>query len=55
MSTKKLGLKLRLISKARRRRAPRWVDIKAFGLKRARTRRITVPGLRRWRRDKLKI
>ena len=49
------GFKLRLISKARRRRAPRWADIKKFGLKRARTRRINVPGLKRWRRDKLKI
>ncbi len=48
------GKKARLISKGKRRSAPRWADIKKFGLKRARTRRIRVR-IKNWRRDKLKI
>lgn len=38
----------------KKRSAPRWADIKKFGLKRARTRRIAVR-TKRWRRDHLKI
>lgn len=48
------GRKARLASMGKRRSAPRWADIKKFGLKRARTRRIRV-STRRWRREKLKI
>jgi len=48
------GRKLKLAAKGKRRSAPRWTDIKKFGLKRARTRRIRVSA-KRWRRDKLKI
>ena len=51
---KPLGKKIKLISKGKRRSAPRWADIKKYGLKRARTRRINVRGTR-WRRDKLKV
>ncbi|MFH1294579.1 MAG: 50S ribosomal protein L39e [Candidatus Aenigmatarchaeota archaeon] len=47
------GLKKRL-STAKKRSAPRWADIKKFGLKRARTRRIRVR-LKNWRRDSLKV
>ena len=36
------GRKTRLIAQAKVRSAPRWADIKKFGLKRARTRRIRV-------------
>jgi ribosomal protein L39E len=45
------GRKLRLITR-KKRSAPRWADIKKFGLKRARTRRIQVR-TKSWRRDKL--
>ena len=38
---------------AKIRPAPRWADIKKFGLKRARTRRIRVP-VKHWRRGRLK-
>lgn len=51
---KPLGKKLRLSSKGKRRSAPRWADIRKFGLKRARTRRIIVR-VKNWRRDKLKV
>lgn len=46
------GRKLRLIAR-KKRSAPRWADIKKYGLKRARTRRIRVR-TKSWRRDKLK-
>ena len=46
--------KRRLVTKGKIRTAPRWVDIKKFGLKRARTRRIRV-SVKRWRRSRLKV
>jgi len=39
---KPAGKKLRLAAKGKVRSAPRWADIKKYGLKRARTRRIRV-------------
>jgi ribosomal protein L39E len=48
------GRKARLISRGKKRSAPRWVDIKKFGLKRARTRRVRIR-TKQWRRDKLKV
>ena len=48
---KPAGKKLRLAAKGKVRSAPRWADIKKFGLKRARTRRIRVPATRNWRRS----
>ncbi len=48
------GKKARLISRGKRSPAPRWADIKKFGLKRARTRRIRVR-TKQWRRDSLKV
>ncbi len=45
--------KMRLIA-LKRKPAPRWCDIKKFGLKRARTRRIRI--VRKfWRRGRFKI
>lgn len=52
---KLLAKKLKLISSSKRRSAPRWADIKKFGLKRARTRRIRSSSRRNWRRSHLKI
>ncbi|MEE9405858.1 MAG: 50S ribosomal protein L39e [Candidatus Aenigmarchaeota archaeon] len=51
---KPLGKKLRLTAIGKRRSAPRWADIKKFGLKRARSRRIRVR-VKHWRRGKLKV
>jgi ribosomal protein L39E len=48
------GVKKKLAALSKRRSAPRWADIKKYGLKRARTRRIRVR-TKHWRRDKLKI
>jgi hypothetical protein len=46
--------KIRLAAKSKVKPSPRWADIKKFGLKRARTRRIGV-STKRWRRDKQKV
>jgi hypothetical protein len=46
---KKLG-KIRKI-----RNAPRWVDIKKYGMKRARTRRVNVSKVKKWRRTRIRI
>ncbi len=51
---KSSGKKRRLGAASKVRDAPRWADIKKFGLKHARTRRIRVT-TRNWRRRKLKI
>jgi len=50
---KTAGKKVKLVVAGKKRSAPRWADIKKFGLKRARSRRIATR-TRRWRRDKLK-
>ena len=55
MSIKHITKKLKLGKIKRRRRAPRWADIKKFGLKRARTRSIQPRGIKRWRRTKVKV
>ena len=54
-TNKSAGKKIRLSAKGKRRSAPRWADIRKFSLKRARTRRISVSGIRNWRRSKLKV
>ena len=49
------GKKLRLAAKGKLRSAPRWSDIKKFGLKRARSRRIRAR-TKDWRRgSKLRV
>ncbi len=53
-SNKSSGVKKKLGALAKVRPSPRWADIRKFGLKRARSRRIRV-SVKKWRRDKLKI
>lgn len=45
--------KLGKISKVRT--APRWADIRKFGLKRAKTRRVNVDKVKRWKRTRIRI
>ncbi len=52
-SKKTLWQKIKLIA-AKRKNAPRWTDIKKFGLKRARGRRINIV-TKHWRRGRHKI
>lgn len=51
---KTTAVKKKLAALGKLRSAPRWADIKKFGLKRARTRRVRVR-TKHWRRDNLKI
>ncbi len=52
-SKKEHGEKIKLIA-AKTKRAPRWADIKKFGLKRARARRIQTKR-KTWRRGRNKV
>jgi ribosomal protein L39E len=51
---KTTAVKKKLAAIGKKRSAPRWADIKKYGLKRARTRRIRVR-VKHWKRDTLKI
>ena len=51
---KSTAFKKKLASLGKKRSAPRWADIKKFGLKRARSRRIRVR-VKHWKRDSLKV
>ena len=54
MGIKHITKKLKLGRIGKVRRAPRWADIRKFGLKRARTRRVNVY-IRKWRRSRLRV
>ncbi len=54
MSIKSLSKKIKLGKIRKRRTSPRWVDIKKFGLKRARSRRVNV-FIKRWRRSRIRV
>jgi len=54
VAVKSLSKKIKLGKLKKVRLAPRWADIRKFGLKHARTRRIDVTK-KRWRRSKLKV
>ncbi len=51
----RISKKRRLARIGRISDAPRWADIRKFGLKRARTRRIKVDKVKKWRRSHLKL
>lgn len=51
---KPLAKKLRLARIGKVSNAPRWADIRKFGLKRARTRKIRV-SKKHWRHGRLKV
>jgi len=55
MGIKRITKKLKLAKFRKIRQAPRWADIKKFGLKRARRRRILVDKIKRWRRSRIKL
>ena len=52
---KNLARKLRLIAASKIRIAPRWADMKKFGIKRARTRRVRIIKRRDKKHTKLKL
>ena len=54
MSIDHITKKIKLAAIRKIKRAPRWADIRKFGLKRARTRRIlTYP--KKWRKTRLRV
>lgn len=55
MAIKSLSKKVKLGKIKKIKTAPRWADIRKFGLKRARTRRIDVNKVKRWRRTRLRV
>jgi hypothetical protein len=54
MPIRSLSKKIKLGKIKKVRAAPRWADIKKYGMKRARRRRVNVT-IRRWRRSRLRI
>lgn len=50
-----LSRKIKFIKISKIKQAPRWADIRKFGLKRARRRRIIVDKIKRWRRTRIKV
>jgi len=55
MAIRHISKKIKLGKIRKARTAPRWVDIKKFGLKRARMRRVSVDKIKKWRRTRLRI
>jgi len=55
MSIDSMSKKKKLGKIKKIRNAPRWADLRKFGLKRARTRRINVDKVKRWKRIRIKI
>jgi hypothetical protein len=55
MAIKHITKKIKLAKIRKVKNAPRWADIRKFGLKRARTRRISVDGVKKWRRTRLRV
>lgn len=55
MGIKHITKKIKLGKIRKIKNAPRWADIRKFGLKRARTRRVRVDKVKKWRRTRLRV
>lgn len=55
MGIKTVGKKIKLAKISKIRISPRWADIRKFGMKRARRRRIQITKIKRWRRTRIKV
>ena len=55
MSIDSLTKKIKLAKIGKIRMAPRWADIRKYGMKRAKTRRVTVDKIKRWKRVRIRI
>ncbi len=55
MPIKHITKKIKLAAVHKVKAAPRWVDLKKFGIKRSRTRRFFVKGIKRWRRQRVRV
>jgi hypothetical protein len=54
MAIRSLTKKIKLGKIKKVRAAPRWADIKKYGMKRARSRRVNVT-IKRWRRTRIRV
>jgi hypothetical protein len=54
MAIRSLTKKIKLGKIKKIRAAPRWADIKKYGMKRARSRRVNVT-IKRWRRTRIRV
>ena len=55
MAIKHITKKIKLGRMKKFRNSPRWADIRKYGQKRARTRRINVDKIKRWKRIRIKV
>ncbi|MBI2543148.1 MAG: hypothetical protein HYW24_03110 [Candidatus Aenigmarchaeota archaeon] len=55
MGIKTVDKKIKLAKVSKVKNSPRWADIRKFGMKRARRRRIQIAGVKRWRRTRIKV
>ncbi len=55
MSIDSISKKIKLAKIGKIKMAPRWADIRKYGMKRARTRRVNVDKIKRWRRVRIRI
>ena len=55
MAIRHITKKIKLVKIGGYKNAPRWADIKKFGLKRAKSRRIAVGKIKRWRKTRIRI
>lgn len=55
MAIRSSSKKIKLGKIGKVRSAPRWADMKKFGMKRAGTRRINVDKIKRWKRVRIKV
>jgi len=54
MPMRNLARKIKFGKIKKTRAAPRWADIRKFGMKRARRRRVNVT-IKRWRRTRIRV
>ncbi|MBU5537103.1 MAG: hypothetical protein QW818_00515 [Candidatus Aenigmatarchaeota archaeon] len=54
MGKKNVYKKIKLMKIHKIKQSPRWADIRKFGMKRARRRRIQI-AVKRWRRTRIKV
>ena len=55
MGIKTVTKKIKLAKIHKIKNSPRWADIRKFGMKRARRRRIQITKVKRWRRTRIKV
>jgi len=55
MAIKHITKKIKLGRIKKIRNSPRWADLRKYGQKRSRTRRINVDKIARWKRMRIKI